>query len=417
LLLFLLSLSLIANVLYSLKLRQAVEEAPTIQLKPRAAPHPPNSGGLPDQSPPELGDLGGGSFGLLPTLTVIIPAYNEAENIADCVSSVLNSASPSELLELWVVDDQSIDATWEILQTLQSRLNDPRLKLLAGQPRPAGEVWMGKNWACVQAAERAKGDYLLFLDADLRLNQGAIATTLQFAHHHQTALFTLCPTVVCDCMAEWLAQPLIIHTMMIGFNFKAVNDPTTDAAFAAGMFMLFQRAAYEQVGGHRAVAAQVVEDVELGRLVKYSGLKLQCLLGREIASVRMYRTWAALWEGWTKNLYSGGQRNPVSMAKFVLVILLMCVMPWVGLFLALGQVAIGKGSIWNGIALALSVLAITMNYVIRRIGTPASGITPRYWWLTGLGGLFVAAIGLASVLKTETGWGWTWRGRSLKQQP
>jgi hypothetical protein len=58
-----------------------------------------------------------------------------------------------------------------------------------------------------------------------------------------------------------------------------------------------------------------------------------------------------------------------------------------------------------------------MNYIIRRIGTPASGITPRYWWLTGLGGLFVAAIGLASVLKTETGWGWTWRGRSLKQHP
>jgi cellulose synthase/poly-beta-1,6-N-acetylglucosamine synthase-like glycosyltransferase len=385
----LLALSLLANVLYALKLREAIAEAPILPIASQTSD--------------------------LPTLSVIIPAYNEAENIADCVGSVLNAASPSELIEVWVVDDQSVDTTWEILQALQGRLNDPRLKLIAGKSRPEGEVWLGKNWACVQAAEQAAGEYVLFLDADLRLNEGAIATALQFAQTHQTALFTLCPTVVCGCMAEWLAQPLIIHTMIIGFNFKAVNDPTTDAAFAAGMFMLFQRDAYEQIGGHRAVANQVVEDVELGRLVKYSGLKLSCALGKELASVRMYRSWAALWEGWTKNLYSGGQRNPVSMAKFMLVILLMCVVPWLGLCLAIGQGLTSGFSIVTIFSIALALSALAMPYLIRRIGASASGIAPQYWGLTGLGGLFVAAIGLTSVLKTETGWGWTWRGRSLQQ--
>jgi glycosyltransferase involved in cell wall biosynthesis len=358
----------------------------------------------------------------LPTLTIIIPVYNESDNIEDCVLAALQG-SPSVLLELWVVDDQSTDRTWEILQSLQKRLNDPRLKLLAGQPRPVGEIWLGKNWACTQAAAQAKGEYLLFLDADIRLNPGAIATALQHVQQQQTDLFTICPTVVCGCLAEWLAQPLIIHTMLIGFSFKAVNDPSTDAAFGAGMFMLFRRRSYEQIGGHTAVADQVVEDVELGRLVKSSRLKLQCALGGELASVRMYRSWGGLWEGWTKNLYSGGQRNPVSMAKFVLVILLMCVVPWVGVAVAgtqilsalfsqnLSQLANGN----TGLVMALSLGCIFLHYVIRRIGAIASGIGPRHWLLTGVGGLFVVAIGLTSVLKTETGWGWTWRGRSLKQ--
>jgi cellulose synthase/poly-beta-1,6-N-acetylglucosamine synthase-like glycosyltransferase len=381
-------LSLISSIVYALKLDEAARQVPRLQIQP------------------QVGDL--------PRLTVIIPAYNEAENIENCVCSVLSSTDlPPEQLEVWVVDDQSIDDTWAILQRLQTRLDDPRLKLLAGQPRPAGQVWVGKNWACTQAAEASQSEYLLFLDADLTLNAGAIATALPFVEAQQTDLFTLCPTVTCGCLAEWLAQPLIIHTMLIGFDFQAVNDPTTDAAFAAGMFMLFRRSAYEQIGGHRAVAAKVVEDVELGRLVKYSGLKLQCFLGNELASVRMYRSTAALWEGWTKNLYAGGQKNPVSMGKFVVVMLLMCCVPWLGIGVAIAQLTAGW-NLWSLILLALCLSTFAMHYVIRRVGFSASGMPPRYWWLTGLGGLFVVAIGLTSVLKTETGWGWTWRGRSLQ---
>jgi cellulose synthase/poly-beta-1,6-N-acetylglucosamine synthase-like glycosyltransferase len=383
-LIFLLLLSLVANVVYALKLREAIAETPMLPL-----------------SPPS---------GTLPTVTVIIPAYNEVDNIVGCVSSVLDGAPP-ELVELWVVDDQSEDETWDLLQGLAAQLNEPRLKLLAGQPRPAGEVWRGKTWACVQAAERSTADYLLFLDADLRLKEGAIATAVQFAADRQIDLFSLCPQVTCGCFAEWLAQPLIIHTMMIGFNLKAVNDPTTDAAFAAGMFMLFRRQSYEQIGGHRAVADQVVEDVELGRLVKSTGRRLWCAAGQALASVRMYRTGAALWEGWTKNLYSGGQRNPVNIAKFVAVMFLLCVMPWIGLFTTLGLFTAGQP---DPVILALSLTSIAFAYIIRRIGMTASGIAPRYWWLTGAGGVLVIAIALTSVLKTETGWGWTWRGRSLK---
>jgi cellulose synthase/poly-beta-1,6-N-acetylglucosamine synthase-like glycosyltransferase len=141
-------LSLIASIAYALKLREAVQQAPRLSIQP--------------------------PVGELPRLSIIIPAYNEAENIVNCVCSALSSSDlPPEKLEVWVVDDQSTDETWEILQQLQARLNDPRLKLMAGQPRPEGQVWVGKNWACAQAAAEAQGEYLLFLDADLTLHKGA----------------------------------------------------------------------------------------------------------------------------------------------------------------------------------------------------------------------------------------------------
>lgn len=89
-----------------------------------------------------------------PKVSVIIPAYNEEENIAECIESVLTSTQlPAKLLEGWIIDDQSIDRTPEILQTLQAKLADPRLKLLSGEPRPNDRTWTGKNWAYYQGAE------------------------------------------------------------------------------------------------------------------------------------------------------------------------------------------------------------------------------------------------------------------------
>jgi glycosyltransferase involved in cell wall biosynthesis len=202
-----------------------------------------------------------------PTISVIIPAYNEAENIAECVTSVLESADQeTSELEVWVVDDQSTDRTWAIVETLQQALNHPQLHALQGQPRPATEVWMGKNWACTQGAQQATGDYLLFLDADVRLQPGAIAAVLDQMQREPIDLLTLCPAVICSCLGEWLIQPLIIGLLATGYDFTAVNDPDQEAAFAVGQFMLFRRSAYDTLGGHRAVAGEVVEDVELARL-------------------------------------------------------------------------------------------------------------------------------------------------------
>lgn len=391
--------ALVGVVVQSRRLHQTVVSTP--KLEPAIAG---SQGFLPDDFSPGQ-----------PKISVIIPAYNEAANIEGCLTSVLASTeTPAEFLEVWMIDDQSSDHTLEIAQRLQETLADRRLKLLVGEPRPSGERWMGKNWACVQGAQQAKGEYLLFLDADVRLKPGAVATAIHTMQTEQIDLLTICPEVVCGCLAEWLVQPLILTLLAIGFDFVEVNNPASETAFANGQFMLFQRSAYEKLGGHQSVASEVVEDVELARRVKQMGLKLKYALGPNRVSVRMYSSWAAIWEGWTKNWYLGSRRNLSLTLYSAIITVWICTLPWLGL-IALTIQAITVGLNWVGwLALGMALVVILFQYRLRQSLYELVGIPPRYWWLTGIGGLLFATIALASIIKTETGWGWTWRGRSLK---
>jgi cellulose synthase/poly-beta-1,6-N-acetylglucosamine synthase-like glycosyltransferase len=386
-------LALGAIILFSAKVRQSISSAPKLQRLPATAIAPES----------------------LPFLSVIIPAYNEAENIRDCITAVLNSTNlPAAQFELWVVDDQSTDGTLAIAQALQQDLADPRFKVLAGQSRPQGEVWAGKNWACTQGAEQAVGEFLLFIDADTRIQPRGIETALKTAVEGNTALLSCGPGLICACLAEWLVQPLMFNQLIAAFNFSEVNDPATSTAFAAGPFMLFRRAAYEQLGGHRAVASQIVEDVELARRTKQQGLKLQYVIGADLVKVQMYRSWSALWEGWTKNLYLGANRSITLMLYLALIVLVVYSLPWIGLAIALYRAFTSPTDWLNVASLGLALSAVGLQYNLRRMGDAAAGGSTRYWWLSGIGGVLVAAIAIGSIVKTETGWGWTWRGRVLE---
>lgn len=395
--------ALLGTLLYAAKLHRVAVNAPKLTIAVNSS----------DRVLP--GDSQQSETVALPRVSVIIPAYNEADNIEACILSVLQEPTlPPERLEVWVLDDQSSDATLAIAQTLQQTLNDPRLRVVAGKPRPDQQTWMGKNWACVQAVEHAAGEFLLFLDADVRLKPGAIGAAIKVVEEKHVDLLTLCPEVVCGCLAEWLVQPWMMSLLMAGFDFNEVNDPNADAAFAAGMFMCFRRTAYEQLGGHQAVADQAVEDVELARRLKQQGLKLYYAVGANLASVRMYRSLAAVWEGWTKNWHLGSRRNLSTSLFSAAIMLWVCVLPWFGLVTLLYQGATVGLTLINGLAIAIALTAIAMQYRIRCSIEQVAAIPPRYWWLTGVGGLLVAAITLVSIIKTETGWGWTWRGRSLQ---
>ncbi|MEG4505312.1 glycosyltransferase family 2 protein [Microcoleus sp. F6_B4] len=360
-----------------------------------------------------------------PKVSVIVPAYNEAENIRDCAIAILESTPLSaDNLEVLIVDDRSTDDTLAIGQTLQQHLNDPRLKILAGEPRPANQYWAGKNWACAQAVQIATGDFLLFIDADVRLKPGAIETAIATAETEKIDLLTCMPALVCECFAEWLVQPIMFNHLAVCYDFTAVNDPTADSAFAGGPFMLFRRSAYEKIGGHEAVASEIVEDVELARRIKRAALKLGLYSGSNLASVRMYRSWNALWEGWTKNLYLGANRSWGLMVYMAAIMLFLYPMPWIGVFIILKQIisvfplSSSVFSLPSSFFLLpssfLVIIVILQHYNLRRLGAEISDCPTKYWWLGGLGGALVAAMAIASAIKTETGWGWTWRGRALQ---
>jgi len=408
-LLTLLIFSLIVSTAYTKNLRRSVKNAP--RTSPSSA----------QQLSPSTAQF--------PKVSVIVPAYNEAENIRDCAIAILQSTRLSvDNLEVLIIDDRSTDDTLAIAQNLQQQLNDPRLKILAGQARPANQYWAGKNWACAEAVQVTTGEFLLFIDADVRLKPGAIETAIETVQTEKIDLLTCMPALVCECFAEWLVQPLMFNHLAVCFDFTAVNDPTTDSAFAAGPFMLFRRSAYEKIGGHASVASEIVEDVELARRIKRAGLKLGLYAGSNLAFVRMYRSWSALWEGWTKNLYLGAHRSWGLMVYMAAIMLFLYPIPWLALAILLAKGELAKViTITNYqlpitnyqlpvtlLTICLAIIVIWQQYNLRRLGAQISDCSTKYWWLGGLGGTLVAAIAIASAIKTETGWGWTWRGRALQ---
>lgn len=370
------------------------------------------------------------------SLTVVVPAYNEAANIAACLTSVLSSEEPCGDWRVLLVDDRSTDATAAIARQAAGACgaSEPRFALLDAGPRPAGERWVGKNWACSVAMEQVQSEWVLFVDADVRLQPATLRRALAQASAEGADLFSLAPRLSCGCLAEWMVQPIMASLLGLGFPIEAANDPASSVAFAAGPFMLFRRSAYEAIGGHRALAAEVVEDLALARRIKQGGHRLRYLLGLDALELRMYSDFASLWEGWTKNWLLGLDGDVARALAASSVVMLMFSGPWLlapaAAFVALGFALAGHAP--GGVtpvglaaarlpdqrlvllaALALALAGIGLQLALRLWTRRQFQLPLRFWWLMGAGGLVVAAIGPVSVWRTLSGRGWTWKGRPL----
>ena len=346
------------------------------------------------------------------SLTVMIPAFNEAHNIADCLGSVLASAPPCRDWSVVVVDDESTDATVE--NAIRAGSTASRFRLIKAGPRPADERWVGKNWACSKAVEQVSSDWLLFIDADVRLKPDALQRALAQAVDEHADLLSLAPRLSCGCLAEWMVQPIMASLLGLGFPILETNDPESPVAFAAGPFMLFKASTYECIGGHRALAGEVVEDLALARAIKAGGYRLSYLLGLDAVDLRMYADLAALWEGWTKNWFLGLDRDPAKAIGAALVVVLMFTVPWLllptSLVLLWLQPVLSVAWLW---LMAFAGLAIVQQLLLRLWTRSTFDVPIRYWYLMGVGGLLVGAIGPVSIWRTRTGRGWTWKGRAL----
>jgi hypothetical protein len=205
----------------------------------------------------------------------------------------------------------------------------------------------------------------------------------------------------------------------LGFPIEAANDPASAVAFAAGPFMLFRRSVYAAIGGHRDLAAEVVEDLALARRIKQGGHRLRYLLALDGLELRMYSDFASLWEGWTKNWLLGLDGDVARALAASSVVLLMFSGPWlltpVAALLAAGFAPMGLPGqrLVLLAALALGLAGIGLQLVLRLWIRRQFQLPISFWWLMGAGGLVVAAIGPVSVWRTLSGRGWTWKGRPL----
>ncbi len=245
--------------------------------------------------------------------------------IAACVESL---ARQPEIGEIIVVDDQSSDGTSEILRELAARIPHLRVMETGGLP----EGWVGKNYAVSLGAARAAGDWLLFTDADAVHLAGSAGRALEAAESSGAALVSYSPEQVTETWWEKALIPFVYARLAQRYSYVEVNDPESAAAAANGQYLLIRRDAYEAVGGHTSVAGAVVEDVALARRVKRLAYRILFRPGTGLVRVRMYRSFGAMWQGWTKNLFPllGGSRQVVERE-------LVSVIPWIpALLLAVG---------------------------------------------------------------------------------
>lgn len=242
------------------------------------------------RSGPELAPLAPATPGIV---DVVVPARDEAESIAENLSSLLGQdhAGPIRVI---LVDDGSRDATLEIACGLAAAAGRHRLDVIQGRPAPAG--WSGKLWALEQgiAAARSDAAWLLLTDADIVHAQGHLAALLAKAENEDLDLVSEMVALNCESLAERVLVPAFVFFFQLLYPFAAVNDPSKRTAAAAGGTILIRRSALDRVGGIAAIRGALIDDVTLAKAVKPGG---RIWLGhtRLAESRRSYPGFADIW--------------------------------------------------------------------------------------------------------------------------
>ncbi|MFK7805463.1 MAG: glycosyltransferase family 2 protein [Anaerolineae bacterium] len=238
----------------------------------------------------------------LSRLSILIPARNEAAVIGRTVRQLLSQTDHH--FELIVLDDGSKDGTTDA--ALEAADGDIRLKIVQGEPLPAG--WLGKNWACQQLAEHAaaSSQMLLFTDADVTWSAEALTALVSEFQRSEAAMLSVWPTQHTHTWAEKLIVPLMKFSILSYLPLIGVHHlPLPAFAAANGQCILFKRHIYEHIGGHATVADQIIEDVALARATKLFGFNLRLVDGGGLIGCRMYSNWREAAAGFGKNILAG----------------------------------------------------------------------------------------------------------------
>lgn len=234
-----------------------------------------------------------------PLVSVLIPARNEEDNIGNIVSCVLKQDYPN--FELIVLNDNSEDGTLNILQEIQKK--DSKLKIINGKPLPS--EWIGKSWACHQLSQEAKGEYLLFIDADVLISKNAIGSAVYNIKKFKSKLLSSFSTQIMKTLGERLIVPTINWQVLTILPLILVNKFKSNFVLAAnGQFLMVEKSTYSKLGGHEAIKSINTEDMNIARNFKKNNFKIITTLGDETVFCRMYSNFQDAYEGWARSIYN-----------------------------------------------------------------------------------------------------------------
>lgn len=279
-------------------------------------------------------------------VSVLVPVRDEEKNIAECIKSLAAQDYPD--MEIIIYDDCSSDKTLKIARRYAAETEGITI-IRGGEPPPG---WTGKNHACHKLACAARGDVLIFTDADDRHSTDAVSRTVGYMQKWNVSLVSAFPEMITGSFAEKLILPMIdmiIYSMFILWSARFV--PWNIFAAANGQWLAIERETYDKIGGHSAVRNFVVEDVAIARRAKKQGFKILTASGLSSVKSRMYESRAQVWQGLSKNIFGLTNYNVALFAMLLSILFASCVAPFIIIFILPGnifvQAAVAGNLLWR----------------------------------------------------------------------
>ena len=345
-----------------------------------------------------------------PLVSVILPARNEAHNIARCVTSILSTTYPR--LELVVVDDSSTDATADIAR--EAAGGDTRVRIVRNSPLPEG--WFGKQWACSTGARLAKGDILQFTDADTVHAPDLVTRCVNAMQRTGADLFSIAGYQELGGFWEKVIQPQIFTVLSMRYGgTESVNNSTrVSNKIANGQCIFVTRSSYEAIGGHASVRTSVAEDLMLAQRFFAARKSVVLMIGVNQLSTRMYASLREIIDGWRKNVFAGGlDAVPFGRVGRTFLPLALLLPPLMALLpplaLALAQLGVATGSnvvLWAIISTVATLLWWIVVYMTIRQN-------PLYALAYPIGALVLLYIFFTAVVRGRRV---SWKGRTYISQ-
>jgi chlorobactene glucosyltransferase len=332
-----------------------------------------------------------------PPVSVIIPARNEERAIETTLRSFLGQ--DYRRLELVVVDDRSTDQTGVIADRLAAQ--DARVRVLHGEPPPPG--WLGKPWAMHQGSRLARGELLLFVDADLVYAPSTISAAVHALRQSDSGMITLLPHMELKSFWEHVAMPMLAVAFFVMLpSWLGNRTRVVRLALGGGTGNLVRRTVYESVNGHESLKSAVVDDIGLARLLRRHGHATRVFRADHLIAIRMYHSGREIVNGFTKNVFAAFGRSYLTVAGWLAVGLMFNLLPYAlaftGDLLAIATVTV--------ITLIRLLVFVSVRYRLDNavLGHPLmllfwAWIILRSSWITGVRGEL------------------QWRGRSYSTLP
>ena len=334
-----------------------------------------------------------------PLISVLIPARNEEENIKRCLVSLTKQDYKN--IEILVLDDGSLDNTAGVVKELSEK--DHRIKLYSGDLLKKG--WLGKSYACWQLSKHAKGDYLIFTDADTLHFPNSISGAVACLLRYNLDALSVFPKEIMVTFHERMMIPFghyIILSLMPLYLIRKVKSALFCTAI--GQFMLFKKEVYEKIGGHKSIKGKILEDMKISKRVKNFGYKFMIFDGRNNVYCRMYRNFREIVKGYSKVLFAVFDYKIYKISIAIILVAAIFLFP----FLILPFAILFGWPLMIIELIILQIIIILITKIILSLRFKCKAIDIIFHPISMI---YLILIAIISIFTARTGMGVYWKGR------